>query len=161
MSQARQLHADIERSRETAREIVAQHESTVPLRSVVKDASAKVELVQTELAFNEAVTGILEKVKDFSSRIDDGLKAVEEERIADAINYVDSAESFLGSAELSDYDRLSSILHESLWHLRKSVEELLLLQWTSEVRINKSEMTLFINNTSGKDIRSGFLNRPS
>jgi centromere/kinetochore protein ZW10 len=128
---------------------------------VVKDASAKVELVQTELAFNEAVTGILEKVKDFSSRIDNGLKAVEEERIADAINCVHYAESFLGSADLSDYDGLSSILHESITHLRKSIEELLLLQWTSEVRINKSEMTLFINDKPGKDIRSGFMNQPS
>ncbi|CRG87995.1 centromere/kinetochore protein ZW10 [Talaromyces islandicus] len=150
VSQARQLHADIERSRETAREIVAQHESTVPLRSVVKDAAAKVKLVQTELAFNKAVTGILEKVKDFSSRIDDGLKAVEEERIADAINYVDSAESFLGSAELSAYGGLSNILRESISHLRKSIEELLLLQWTSEVRIDKSERMLFINDKPGQ-----------
>lgn len=155
------MHADIERSRETAREIVAQHESTVPLTSAVKDAAAKVQLVQTELAFNEAVTGILDKVKDLSSRINDGLKAVEEERIADAINCADSAEVFLGSADLSAYGGLSSILHESISHLRKSIEELLLLQWTSEVRINKSERTLFINDKPGKDIRNDILNQPS
>ncbi|KAH8693632.1 Centromere/kinetochore Zw10-domain-containing protein [Talaromyces proteolyticus] len=144
--QARQLHTDIERSRDIAREIVAQHERTLPLQAAVKDASAKVNLVQTELTFNQAVTDVLEKAREFCSRIDDGQKAVEEERITDAIAYVESAESFLKDAKLSGYDGLSNILHENASHLRKSIIELLRLQWASEVRINKNEMALHINN---------------
>lgn len=154
ISQAKQLHADIERSRETAREIVAQHEKTKPLQLAVRDATAKVQLMQTELAFNEAVTGVLEEVQEFTGRLESGHKAVEEERIKDAIEILESVHSTLETAGFSRYGNLTSILRENTSTLRSSIVELLLLHWAAEVRIDRDKKELRISNGDGQCSRS-------
>lgn len=153
ISQARRLRADIERSRETARDIVAQHERTQPLQDKVKDASAKVQLITNELAFNEAVINVFEEVQKFSSHISKGHKAVEEEHIDDSITSLEAAEKFIESPNVMRYTNISSILRERVSFLRKSIVDLLLSCWARHVRLSKNELEIFIDDESSKQIQ--------
>uniref|UniRef100_A0A093V1P7 Centromere/kinetochore protein zw10 like n=1 Tax=Talaromyces marneffei PM1 TaxID=1077442 RepID=A0A093V1P7_TALMA len=142
MSQARQLRADIERSRETARNIVAQHERTQPLRARVEDAAAKVKLINTELAFNEGVTHVLEEVQKFSAYISSGRKAVEGERINESITSLEAAQEFLQSSNLSKYSNVASLVQGRSSSLRNDIVNLLLSCWTRQVRVSKNELEI-------------------
>lgn len=150
MSQARQLRADIERSRVTARDIVAQHERTKPLQAKVKDASAKVQLITTEIAFNDAVTNVFEEVHKFAAHISNGQKAVEEEQINDSIASLEIAEGFLENQNLMQYSNISNILRERITFLRNSITNLLLLCWSRQVRLDKNELEICSKDQSGK-----------
>jgi centromere/kinetochore protein ZW10 len=150
MSQARQLRADIERSRETARNIVAQHERTQPLRAQVKDAAAKVQLMNTELAFNEGVTHVLEEVQKFTAHISNGRKAVEGEQINESITSIEAAEQFIRSSDLLRYGNVASLVQGRLSSLRNDIANLLLSCWTRQVELNKYELEIRPNDDTGK-----------
>ncbi|KAJ5915167.1 hypothetical protein N7454_011279 [Penicillium verhagenii] len=90
--QAKQLHADIERSRVTAREIVSQHEHTKPLRAKVEDASAKVALIETEIAFNQAVAETLEEVQRLCQQLESGRTTMGAGEITAAIEQLESTQ---------------------------------------------------------------------
>lgn len=60
ITQARHLQEDIQRSKAVAREIVKEYEECRNLSSSVQDAKAKLELLQQETSFNQAVTLSLE-----------------------------------------------------------------------------------------------------
>jgi centromere/kinetochore protein ZW10 len=106
--------------------------------------------LQTELTFNEAVTETLEQVQAFCQRLDDGQKAVEEERIVDAIESLETADNSLETTKFSRHGNLKSILNENVSTLRNSIIELLLIQWASEVRINNQQNELRISDSPGK-----------
>ncbi|KAJ6002631.1 Retrograde transport protein Dsl1 C-terminal [Penicillium sp. IBT 35674x] len=91
--QAQQLHADIERSRVTAREIVSQHEKTSPLREKVEDASAKVALIETEIAFNQAVAETLEEVQRLCQQLESGRTTLGTGHITAAIEQLESTKT--------------------------------------------------------------------
>lgn len=110
--------------------------------------------MQTELAFNEAVTGVLEEVQEFTGRLDSGHQAVEEERIKDAIEILESVYDTLGTARFARYGNLTSILRENTSTLRNSIVELLLLRWSAEVRIDRDKKELRISNGDGQCLLS-------
>jgi hypothetical protein len=62
IARARRLQEDIERSKAVAREIVRDYEAAHDLQARVRDANAKVELLQNETAFNHAVILSLEEI---------------------------------------------------------------------------------------------------
>jgi centromere/kinetochore protein ZW10 len=150
MSQARQLRADIERSRETARNIVAQHERTQPLRARVNDAAAKVQLMNTELAFNEGVTHVLEEVQKFTAHISNGRKAIEGEQINESITSLEAAEKFVQSSNLWRYSNVASLVQGRLSSLRNDIVNLLLSCWARQVRLSKNELEIRPNDETGK-----------
>jgi centromere/kinetochore protein ZW10 len=150
MSQARQLRADIERSRETARNIVAQHERTQPLRAQVKDAAAKVQLMNTELGFNEGVTHVLEEVQKFSAHLSNGRKAIEGEQINESITSLEAAEKFVQSSNFSRYSNVADLVQGRLSSLRNDIANLLLSCWARQVRLNKNELEIRPNDDAGK-----------
>ncbi|GAM40466.1 hypothetical protein TCE0_039f12836 [Talaromyces pinophilus] len=157
MSQARQLRADIERSRETARNIVAQHERTQPLRAQVEDAAAKVQLMNTELAFNEGVTHILEEVQKFTAHIFNGRKAVEGEQIDESIISLEAAEQFIQSSDLSRHSNVASLVQGRLSSLRNDISNLLLSCWTRQVRLNKNELEIRPNDDTEQSALSNLI----
>lgn len=116
----------------------------------VEDASKKVHLLQTEIAFNEAVTETLEQIQEFRHRLDAGHKAVEEGRIADAIESLEHSEKTIETVKFSTNGNLTSILSENISALRNSIIEYLHIQWASEVRIDKEKGELYVKDRTGK-----------
>ena len=149
MSQAEQLHADIERSRLTAREIVAEHDKTGPLESKVADATAKVDLLQVEIAYNDAVTSALEEVQRVRRRLESGRAALSHGDVGTA---VETAEDMVSVSEGSLFanTNLMGILAEDVSGLRREVVKTLESRWNEQVTIDKQKGELRIKDIEGK-----------
>ncbi|GLB03249.1 hypothetical protein AtubIFM57258_007826 [Aspergillus tubingensis] len=148
ISQAKQLHADIERSRVTAREIVEQHEKTQPLQLKVEDASAKVGLIETEIAFNQAVTSALTEVQKLCKQLDDGRAALGEGRTMAAIDTLESTEHAVKRSSHFTNTNVLHILLENAAGLRKDIMEAVRNRWNEQLHIDKTEGKLTISKDS-------------
>lgn len=150
MSQAKQLHADIEHSRFTAREIVAQHENTKPLKAKVEDATAKVELVETEIAFNNTVTIALEESQRLNHRLEAGRVALRDGHITAAIETLEEVDETLKKDSLFTNTNIISILSENCMRLRQDIVEFLRMHWSEQVTIDKKNGEIQIKKVVGK-----------
>ncbi|KAJ5673821.1 Retrograde transport protein Dsl1 C-terminal [Penicillium macrosclerotiorum] len=137
--QAKQLHADIERSRVTAREIVAQHEQTKPLRSKVEDASAKVGLIETEIAFNQAVTDTLEEVQRLCQQLESGRAALATGQISAAIKQLELIDGAIGSDTNFAHTNVMGILSTEVARLRQEIEDALRLRWSKQLNVDRQK----------------------
>ncbi|EAU34510.1 conserved hypothetical protein [Aspergillus terreus NIH2624] len=145
ISQAKQLHADIERSRVTAREIVEQHEHTKPLRLKVEDAAAKVQLIETEIAFNQAVTDTLEEVQRLCQQLDAGRATLAEGKIMNAIDTLEETEKAVRSESLITNTNVSHVLLETVSDLRREITDFLRNRWTEQLRVDKRNGKLTVS----------------
>lgn len=138
----------------TAREIVAQHENTRPIKLQVEDATAKVELLKTEIAFNQALTETLEQVHNLSSRLNAGRNSLVEGDIMTAIESLEDTEKAIGEAVFPRNTNVMGILSESPNGLRRSVVEALRMRWSSLVQIDKKKHQLVITDKEGNRLLS-------
>ncbi|KAJ5112327.1 hypothetical protein N7532_000372 [Penicillium argentinense] len=149
--QAKQLHADIERSRVTAREIVEQHEQTDPLRSKVEDAKAKVGLVETEIAFNQAVAETLEEVQRLCQKLESGRALLASGNITAAIEQLGATEAALREDTFFANTNVMSILTVEVSRLRQDIEESLRLRWAKQLNVDRQKRELQVDKTDGPD----------
>lgn len=149
ISQAKQLHADIERSRHTAREIVSQHENTKPLELKVEDAAAKVALVETEIAFNEAVRNTLEVVDRLCQKLETGRAELSNGRVMAAIEILEATGTTIQSDSLFTNTNMMSILSESVAGLRREVVDFLLTRWNDLLSVDRQQRKLCISENGG------------
>ncbi|KAJ5725699.1 uncharacterized protein N7483_007056 [Penicillium malachiteum] len=149
--QARQLHADIERSRVTAREIVSQHEQTKPLQAKVDDAHAKVGLIETEIAFNEAVAETLEEVQRLCQQLESGRAALGTGRIMTAIEHLESASSAIQKDTPFSNTNVMGILLEETTRLRKEIEEAVQHRWSEQLKVDRAMGQFHITSIEGTD----------
>jgi centromere/kinetochore protein ZW10 len=150
ITQAKQLHADIERSRLTAREIVAQHEHTEPLQAKVEDAKAKVALVETEIAFNEAVAGTLEEVQRLCQQLESGRAALGNGQITTAIEHLESTHAAVGKDAFFTNTNVLGILSDEVSLLRAEIVEALQSRWTEQLKIDRAQGEFQVSN-AGED----------
>ncbi|KXG52604.1 uncharacterized protein PGRI_088880 [Penicillium griseofulvum] len=137
--QAKQLHADIERSRLTAREIVAQHEHTEPLQAKVEDARAKVALVETEIAFNEAVAGTLEEVHRLCQQLEIGRAALRNGQITTAIEQLESTDAAVGKDAFFTNTNVMGILSDEVSLLRSEISQALRSRWADQLNVDRQQ----------------------
>ncbi|OGM47097.1 hypothetical protein ABOM_003721 [Aspergillus bombycis] len=152
ISQAKQLHADIERSRVTAREIVAQHENTNPLQLKVDDAAAKFQLVETEIAFNQAVTHTLEEVQRLCQRLDAGRAILGEGQVMDAIETLEATEEAIRKDSLFLNTTVMHVLLENISELRREIAEYLRARWSKQLNVDRKESILTLLNDNGHSL---------
>ncbi|KAF7592873.1 hypothetical protein BBP40_012285 [Aspergillus hancockii] len=152
ISQAKQLHADIERSRVTAREIVEQHENTKPLQLKVKDAAAKVKLVETEIVFNQAVMRTLEEVQRLCQRLDTGRAILVEGRVMGAIEALEAAEQAIRNDNLFKNTNVMHILLENVGELRRDIAESLKAHWSEQLNVDRKGCSFTLSNTNGHSL---------
>jgi centromere/kinetochore protein ZW10 len=149
--QAKQLHADIERSRVTAREIVEQHGQTDSIRSKVEDASAKVGLIETEIAFNEAVAGTLEVVQRLCQQLEAARVSLASGDITAAIEQLEAIQAALGDNTFSANTNVMSILTLEGSRLRQEIEEAVRLRWSQQLHLDRQKGELRIEKAQGSD----------
>ncbi|KAF3388942.1 Ribosome biogenesis protein ytm1 [Penicillium rolfsii] len=137
IDQAKQLHADIERSRVTAREIVAQHEHTSPLQSKVEDASAKMRLIETEIAFNQAVAETLEEVQRLHQRLENGRAALSNGHLMVAIEQLESTIAAIRKDAFFTKTNVMSILTLEVARFREQIEGTLRQRWQEQLRVDR------------------------
>ncbi|OQE06076.1 hypothetical protein PENVUL_c020G00308 [Penicillium vulpinum] len=145
--QAKQLHADIERSRLTAREIVAQHEHTEPLQAKVEDARAKVALVETEIAFNQAVAGTLEEVHRLCQQLETGRAALRNGQITTAIEQLESTDAAVGKDAFFTNTNVMGILSDEVSLLRSEIVEALRSRWADQLKVDRQKGEFYVCGT--------------
>lgn len=153
ISQAKQLHADIERSRLTAREIVAQHENTRPLQLKVDDAAAKVALIETEIAFNQAVAETLEEVQRLSEQLNAGRAALRDGQITIAIDAWEATDRAIKEDSFYANTNVLNMLSEDAAGLRREIDGSLQRWWSEQLMVDKQEGRLTVANHGGKNAR--------
>ncbi|KAJ5907429.1 hypothetical protein N7495_000111 [Penicillium taxi] len=149
ISQAKQLHADIERSRTTAREIVAQHEFTKPLHAKVEDAKAKVGLIETEISFNEAVAETLEELQRLCQQLEAGRIALQLGEITTAIEQLESTDKAIETDTFFNNSNVMAILTVEVARLRQEIEDYLLIRWSVQMRIDRTKGEFQVDEAEG------------
>ncbi|OAX84995.1 hypothetical protein ACJ72_00620 [Emergomyces africanus] len=149
ISQAKQLHEEIERSRSTAREIVRQHEKGQQLQSQVTDASKKVELLENEIAFNEALTRNLEDIRTIDYRISSVQLAIEQDDLETATALFEEIEMLMKTTGLPSTTPVLRVLSGNVSDLRTIMTTTLRQKWNSLVKLDSElgQMTVVTGNS--------------
>ncbi|KAL5050387.1 hypothetical protein BDW71DRAFT_173756 [Aspergillus fruticulosus] len=145
ISQAKQLHLDLERSRLTAREIVKQHENTRPLQLKVDDAAAKVELVEREIVFNQAVTDTLEQVQGLCQQLDAIRPLYEDDQITAAIDKLEAIENAINLDNCFKNTNVMVLLIENVAAMRQEIVEFLRRRWQRYLDLDIKQGKLVIS----------------
>ncbi|KAF2098527.1 hypothetical protein NA57DRAFT_38787 [Rhizodiscina lignyota] len=117
IAQSKQLQADIERSKATAREIVQEAEAGKTLRAAIDDASSKQQLLQSELAFNEALADTLQRVKSISGTLDETDNLSREGHMLEGIEKFEEAVDAAKDMSRFENAQFTSILHQRIAQL--------------------------------------------
>ncbi|KAK0894122.1 ribosome biogenesis protein ytm1 [Friedmanniomyces endolithicus] len=93
ITRAKDLQADILRSRETARQIVAEHEANKDLRAKGEEAGRKVQLLEKEVAFEETLAGTLEHVAYANDVLDAAQEHAVVGNVKDSLREIEEADA--------------------------------------------------------------------
>lgn len=135
----------------TAREVVAQHEQTSPLRSKVEDARAKVGLIETEIAFNQAVAETLEEVRRLCQQLDNGRSALANGQLAAAIEQLESTKVAIGTDAFFANTNVMSILTLEVARFREQIEDTLRLRWQEQLKVDRQRGSFLVTKGDGAD----------
>jgi centromere/kinetochore protein ZW10 len=133
ISRAKELQVDIQRSRETARQIVAEAEAGRELKAKVQDSGNKVALLEREVSFNEALTGTLEHIRYASGILNQAQNEAVKGRIQTALEKLEDAEASIGGLQGVEGSKSVGILMKRAETLRGSLKESTLTGWNGLV----------------------------
>lgn len=145
IARAKELQVDILRSRETARQIVAEAEAGKELKAKVQDSGNKVALLEKEVSFNEALTGTLEHIRHASRILVQAQDEAVKGRVQPALEKLELAESSIGGLQAVEGSKSHSILTKKAETLRESLKELTLSGWNSLVNASYEEKTIAVH----------------
>lgn len=118
------------------------HENTRPLELKVVDAAAKVNLIQTEITFNEAVTITLEEVERLCQQLEAGRASLNEGGVMEAIDILEETETAVNADSLFADTNVKSILSENVAGLRQEIADSLLARWNKQLSVDREQHKL-------------------
>ncbi|KAK8168092.1 hypothetical protein IWX90DRAFT_425066 [Phyllosticta citrichinensis] len=144
IAQAKQLQADIERSRATAHDIVQQAEAGRTLQANVQDATSKVALLRSELVYNETLEATLVRIKQASDLLDKAEDAAAEYQIINALDDLKEAEDYIVHMGSYKDTKVVGVLQKRIKQLRAGMAENAMDSWylLLSVDISKNTATL-------------------
>lgn len=145
IARAKELQVDILRSRETARQIVAEAEAGKELKAKVQDSGNKVALLEKEVSFNEALTGTLEHIRHASRILAQAQDEAVKGRVQPALEKLELAESSIRGLQAVEGSKSHSILTKKAETLRESLKELTLSGWNSLVNASYEGKTIAVH----------------
>ncbi|KAI9724473.1 MAG: hypothetical protein M1812_000541 [Candelaria pacifica] len=144
IAQAKQLHNDLEKSRATARRIVEQSQEGVPAQEQIHDASNKVDLLKSEIVFNETLAGTLEHVR----RIHEQLTLVQDATLGDqiiqAVDLLAVASQDMRCLGGFESTRVVGVLRHRADDLRNAIVRVLDECWDALITCHQSEQYIRI-----------------
>jgi centromere/kinetochore protein ZW10 len=146
ISRAKELQVDIQRSRETARQIVVEAEAGKELKVKAQDSGNKVALLEKELSFNEALTGTLEHIRHASGFLNQAQDEAVKGRIRMALEKLTDAESSIGGLQDVEGSRAVGILSTRATALRDSLRDSTIAGWNSLVSASYKEKSITVRN---------------
>lgn len=145
ISRAASLKADIARSRDTARQIVADAEACKQLKEDAEEKGRNVGLLEAEVRFNEQLTGTLERVREVRDLLE---RTREEAAVADVrASRGTLAEIFerLEGLEGVVGERTMAVLKQQTEELKSGITETVKECWDGIVRVNVEERNVEID----------------
>jgi centromere/kinetochore protein ZW10 len=139
MAQARKLQADIQRSQETAKEIVQQAESGKEKTAHVQDAATKVSFLHSEIAYNESLVQVVEQLKDISTLLESAQDAAVRNHILHALERLEDADGAFKRLGPFENTRVVGLLKAKSGQLRSAIVENVTETWHSLLLINTTE----------------------
>lgn len=128
---------------------MAQHEHTSPLRSKVEDASAKVGLIETEIAFNQAVAETLKEVQRLCQQLENGRVALANGELTVAIGQLESTKAAIGKDAFFTNTNVMSILTLEVARFREQIENTLRLRWQEQLKVDRQRGEFQVNKGHG------------
>lgn len=111
----------------------------------VEDASAKVALVETEIAFNEAVRNTLEVVDKLCQKLETGRAELSNGNVMAAIEILEATETTIRSDSLFTNTNIMSILSENVAGLRREAVDFLHTRWNGLLSVDRQQRKLRIS----------------
>lgn len=145
ISRAKELQVDIQRSRDTAREIVAQAEAGKELKAKVLDSGNKVQLLEKEVSFNEALTGTLEHIRYASGVLNQAQDEAVKGRVQIALERLEQAEASIGGLQSVEGSKAVGILLKRAAALRDNLHDANLANWNQLVQVKLEDKSITIH----------------
>jgi centromere/kinetochore protein ZW10 len=142
MAQARKLQADIQRSQETAKEIVQQAELGKEKTAQVQDAATKVSFLHSEIAYNESLVQVVEQLKDISSLLESAQDAAVHSHTLHALERLEDADGAFKRLGPFENTRVVGLLKAKSGQLRSAIVENVTETWHSLLLVNTAERTV-------------------
>ncbi|KAF2435010.1 hypothetical protein EJ08DRAFT_580829 [Tothia fuscella] len=146
ISQAKQLQADIERSKATAREIVQEAEAGKTLNAHVEDATSKVELLRKELDFNVTLADTLEQLQIISGLLDGSQNAASEGDLAESLEKLGNAQKVIDQLDSFENTRFAGLVERRASQLRELLVAKVQEYWHGMVKYSSAERRITILN---------------
>ncbi|KAF2142159.1 uncharacterized protein K452DRAFT_287375 [Aplosporella prunicola CBS 121167] len=144
IAQAKQLQADIERSRATAHDIVQQAEAGHSLQAHVQDASSKFALLQNELAFNETLADTVGRIKDIAAVLDEAQDAAAQNHITEALDKMGQADEAMSHLGPFQDTAVAGILRKRSTQLRAELVDKAMGFWNTLLEVDVAEKRVTI-----------------
>ena len=144
ITRAKDLQADIQRSRETARQIVAEHEAGKELRAKGEESGRKVQLLEKEVAFEETLAGTLEHIAYANGVLDAAQEHAVLASVQDALKELEEADASIAGLDGLKDTRACALLQNRAAQLRESLVETCTDFWNGFVLVDHEGRTIRI-----------------
>jgi len=145
IAQAKQVQAEIERSKLAAREIVEQAEANHVLNERTVDAMAKVGLLEKEVAFNGSLIAILDDIRSTSTVLNDAKDDVVGSKIVTALDRTRTADAAIDRLERVTSTRAYELLRRRLGAVKASLQEETVALSNRLVQVNGEGLTIAVS----------------
>lgn len=149
IERAKQLQLDIQRSRDTAREIVRAAEEGKTLRAGVEDAGSKTKLLQKEVAFNETLVETLERLKQANAVLDEAQEEAIHGRLKPSMVQIQEADSAIEGLGDVENTRAFGLLKARSAEVKTSIAQTATKHWNALITVNTPEKRIIIRKVDG------------
>lgn len=118
----------------------------------VEDAAAKVALIETEIAFNQAVTSTLEEVEKLCQQLETGRTALNEGKVMAAIDILEETATIVKTDSLFTNTSVMNVLSDNVAGLRQEIADFLLTRWNEQFSIDKKQRKLLVSQEGGNAV---------
>ena len=148
ISQAKLLRVDIDDSKRLAAQVKKHSQEAQRLQAEAQDAASKVDLLDGEVSFNEALTENLEQVYNIQKKIDIIEGTSLEAGLKTVLLSLQDAKAQLVITHKSQNTRLTGLIEEKITALTKLAEGAITERWESCFDIDTAFSSLTIHSRS-------------
>jgi centromere/kinetochore protein ZW10 len=109
------------------------------LQGQVKDAASKVDLLKSEIDFNEHLYGTLQQIYDLRHTLDDAKQAVVSNELPVAIALLKKADRELSELPKCENTVLAGLIRTKCGELQKEVADIVTEQWNTLIHVDKED----------------------
>ena len=144
IARAKALQSDILRSRDVAREIVAEHEAGRAIRAEVEDHAKKVALLEKEVLFDENLMTTLEHVRYADGLLERTQAEAVKGDVGKALQGLEDAEASIAGLEGVQGSRAYDVLQQKTAELRGHLVETATEFWNALIRVDMEERAITV-----------------